>query len=164
MHTLPEPGYGDDDGTVDPAVAAALARYEQDPDARHAETLAALQRTRVLVPVVTRATAVERDEGGLTRDKEAETATVLMRGRDGRVALLAFTGQEPMRAWNPEARPVPVSLSQGAGAARDEGAAALVLDVAGPVRLVIQDDDLAALAQGDTLVDLDGRWAWVRPT
>lgn len=163
MRSLPDPGHADDDGAVDPAAAEALVGYAVDPDARHAATLAVLQGTRVLVPVVTRATTVEHDERGLARDKEAETAAVLMRGRDGRLALLAFTGQEPMRAWNPDARPVPVLLREAAGAAVDEGAQALVLDVSGPVLLVVQGDDLQALARGEVLVDLDGRWAWVHP-
>ena len=42
------------------------------------------------------------------------------------------------------------------------GAAALLVDVAGPVRFVVEGDDLVALADGFTLTDLGGRHGWVR--
>ena len=47
-----------------------------------------------------------------------------------------------------------------------ENAAALVLDLAGPARFVIEGDDLRALASGWTLARLEGddrRLAWVGP-
>ena len=69
-------------------------------------------------------------------------ATVLMTGRDGRRALLAFTGTEPLRRWNPEARPVPVPVDQAAAAALQDDAAAMLVDVAGPVLFVVETDDL----------------------
>jgi hypothetical protein len=39
-----------------------------------------------------------------------------------------------------------------------------VLDVAGPVRFVVEGDDLRSLAEGYTLVELDGRYAWAKPS
>ncbi len=68
-------------------------------------------------------------------------ATVLMRGQDGRMALLAFTGTEAMRRWDPAGRPVPVTVRDAARAARHDGADALVVDVAGPVLFVVEGDD-----------------------
>ena len=90
-------------------------------------------------------------------------ATVLMRGQDGRLALLAFTGTESLRVWNPEARPVPVPVAQAARAALQDDAAALVVDVAGPVLFVVEGDDLRSLADGYTLVEINGRFAWAKP-
>ena len=54
MRTLPDPGFAGDEGGADPVLAAALASYEADPDsgALWLRALAALQDTRVLVPVV----------------------------------------------------------------------------------------------------------------
>ena len=72
------------------------------------------------------------------RDKSSDMAAVLMRGADGRTALLAFTGLEAMRRWDPDARPVPVSAQVAARAALQDGAAALLIDVAGPVRFVAE--------------------------
>lgn len=164
------PGFSDDDGSVAAEVAEALAAYGRDPDGSHPATLAVLQHARLLVPVVAvlgeaaDATDVVRDgvRDGVRDEKSSEMATVQMRGRDGRLAQLAFTGVAAMVRWDPQARPVPLSVADAARAALQEGADALVCDVAGPVAYVIQGDDLRALADGYTLADLGGRRAWVR--
>lgn len=138
-------GDPDDTGAADPALAAALAAYAEDPDGEHpdgehsdgesgeARVLAALAGARLLVPVVAVLGEAEVDEHGLVRDKSSDMATVLMQGVDGRLALLAFTGLDSMRRWDPEARPVAVPAEVAARAALQDGAAALLLDVAGPV-------------------------------
>jgi hypothetical protein len=86
-----------------------------------------------------------------------------MRGRDGRNALLAFTSTETLHRWNPEARPVPVPAATAAQAAVQDEAAAMLVDVAGPVMFVVETDDLRELAQGSTLVEVSGRYGWVTP-
>jgi hypothetical protein len=168
MRTIPDPGFAGDDGDADPRVVAALAAYERagdaDGPAAHNAVLEVLQDTRVLVPVVAVLGEVEHDERGLRVDKTSDMAAVLMTGRDGRTALLAFSGTEGLVRWNPEARPVPVTLRQAAQAARQDQAAALLLDVAGPVLFVVEGEDLASLAAGHRLVRLeDGRWGWLSP-
>ena len=182
MRSIPDPGFAGDDGGVDPAVAAALAVYdragEADSQSAHLGTVAALQDSRLLVPVV--AILGEMEEGppssgpadgrggsGLPREKSSEMAAVLMTGRDGRTALLAFTGTAALDRWaqtyeGGEARPVPVPARQAASAALQDHAAALLVDVAGPVLFVIEGDDLHSLAAGHRLVRLDERWAWVQ--
>lgn len=162
MRSIPDPGFAGDDGSVPPDVAAALSTYAGDPDTRHRSTLAVLQDARVLVPVVAMLGEVEHDEQGLAHDKTSDMATVLMRGRDGRMALLAFTGAEPLGRWNPDARPVPVSTQQAAQAAVHDDAAALLLDVAGPAMFVVEGEDLRSLAEGFRLVETAGGWAWVK--
>jgi hypothetical protein len=162
VRTIPDPGFAGDDGAVAPEVSEALQRYAEAPDTRHAATLTVLQHARLLVPVVAVLGEVEHDDQGLARDKTSDMATVLMRGRDGRMALLAFTGSGPLEAWDRQARPVPVATRDAARAAVHDGADALVLDVAGPVRFVIEGDDLRALADGLALADLAGRHGWVR--
>ena len=162
MRTILDPGFAGDDGSVAPAVAAALDAYAADPSGRHRPTVAVLQDSRLLVPVVAVLGEVEYDEQGLAHDKTSDMATVLMRGRDGRMALLAFTGNAPMHRWNPEARPVPVSARQAAEAAVHDGADALLVDVAGPTMLVVEGEDLRSLAEGYRLVETPGGWAWVR--
>ena len=163
VRTIPDPGFAGDDGAVPAEVTAALAAYGRDPQGSHRAALATLQRARLLVPVVAVLGEVEHDDRGLAHDKTSDMATVLMKGRDGRMALLAFTGSEPMRRWNPEGRPVPVTLPDAARAAVHDGAEALLVDVAGPVMFVVQGDDLQALADGFTLAELAGRFAWVKP-
>lgn len=163
MRTVPDPGFAGDDGRVEPAVAVALAAYDSAPDRLHHATLAVLQDSRVLVPVVALLGEVEYDDDGLARDKTSDMAAVLMTGRDGRRALLAFTGTDALRRWNPEGRPVPVSLPDAARAALGDHADALLVDVAGPVLLAVEADDLRALAEGHRLVAVDDGWGWVRP-
>ena len=177
MRSIPDPGFADDDGGADPVVATALATYdragESEQSSAHLEALAVLQDSRVLVPVV--AILDEMDEAppvggagvGLPREKSSDMAAVLMTGRDGRTALLAFTGTAPLDRWaqsyaGGEARPVPVPARQAAAAALQDDASALLVDVVGPVLFVVEGEDLEALAAGHRLVRLDGRWAWVQ--
>jgi hypothetical protein len=161
VRSIPDPGFAGDDGSVPAEVAAALAAYDEDPDARHASTLGLLQHARLLVPVTAVAGEVELDERGLAREKTSDMATVLMRGRDGRLALLAFTGTDPLRRWDPGARPVPVTMRDAARAARHDGAVALLVDVAGPVVFVVEGADFEALADGFVLAEVAGTLAWV---
>jgi hypothetical protein len=90
-------------------------------------------------------------------------ATVLVTGQDGRTALLAFTGTESMRRWDPSARPVPVTAARAAEAALQDGAAAVVVDLAGPVLFVVSGEDLRDLAAGHVLVEVSGRYGWATP-
>ena len=177
MRSIPDPGFADDDGGADPVVAAALAAYDSAGEAgrfaAHHEALAVLQDSRVLVPVVAILDELEQGvpgEGagsGLPREKSSDMAAVLMTGRDGRTALLAFTSTAGLDRWadsyvGGEARPVPVPVRQAASAALQDQATALLVDVAGPVLFVVEGEDLGSLAAGHRHVRLDGRWAWTQ--
>ncbi len=153
MASLAEPAFPGDDGSVDPALAQALAAY--DSDCSLAPVLVALGTARVIVPVV-----AVRGEAAVGSDKEADMATVMMTGADGRRALLAFSGLESLQRWQADARPVPVWAREAARAALAEGATALLLDLAGPVRAIVETDDLQHLANGDELVAVGPSWAW----
>ncbi len=159
---IPDPGFAGDTGAAAPEVTAALAAYAADRT-RYADALAALQDARLLVPVVALLGEVEHDEHGLAHDKSSDMASVSITGRDGRTALLAFTGTDRMQAWDPGARPVPVPARLAAGSAIQDGAAALLIDVAGPVSLVVQGEDLSALAAGWRLGRVGERTGWIRP-
>ncbi|GAA2022527.1 SseB family protein [Nocardioides kribbensis] len=159
---LQGPAFPDDDGRAAPDVVAALAAYSSDRGA-YVDALAALSTSRLLVPVVAVLGEVEFDDAGLAHDKTSDMAAVLMTGRDGRRALLAFTSLETMAAWDPQARPVPVPASGAARSAVQEEAAALVVDLAGPVVVAIEGQDLEALAAGWTLARVGERSGWVRP-
>ena len=166
MRTIPDPGFAGDTGQVDPELAAALTAYDaapDDPDATRA-VLARLAQTRLLVPVVAVLGEVEHDEQGLAHDKTSDMATALLTGRDGRQALLAFTGLDTLAAWRPDARPVPVTAAVAARSAIQEGAAALVLDLAGPTSYAVEGQALEGLARGWALVRTDGGLAWTEPS
>lgn len=160
---LLDTGHSGDTGEADPALVAALAAYAADPAAGDADALAALTRARLLVPVVAVLGEAEVDERGLAHDKSSDMAAVLLTGADGRLALLAFTGLDALRRWNPSARPVPVAAELAARAAVQDDAAALVVDVAGPVTYVVEGEDLRGLAAGWTPTRVGGRAAWIGP-
>jgi len=147
----PFPG---DEGKATVATRRALAAATTDlaPTA-YLRAIAALCEDRLLVPVVATATRRGKTVGGLSTDKEAEMAMVLLQASDGRRAGLAFTGMDALRAWQPEARPVPVTLDRAAQTIRSEGLTALLIDVAGPHPLVIDGEVLDALSAGRRLVE-----------
>jgi hypothetical protein len=159
---IPDPGFAGDDGAAAPELEAALTAWERDPTA-YVEALSALQRSRLLVPVLAVLGEVEYDDAGLAREKDSDMATVLVQGADGRLALLAFTGTDALTRWDPQARPVPVATQVAARSAIQDGAVALVVDLAGPVRFVVEGDDLRGLAEGWTLARIQGGAAWIRP-
>ena len=167
MRSIPDPVFADDDGAASPVLVDALLAYDADPDGLHDATLAVLQDQRLLVPVVAVAGETAPSGQGLRHYKTSDMATVLMRGRDGRTALLAFSCVDALHRWNPEARPVPVRAGTAASAAVSDDASAMLVDVAGPVMFVVEGEDLRALADGHTLVrlgnEVSGRFGWVRP-
>jgi hypothetical protein len=148
VRSLAEPAFPDDDGTVDPVLAEALG-----DDTR---VLAVVGDVRVFVPVIALLDEVPADG-----DKEADMAAVMMTGADGRQALLAFSSVATMTAWNADARPVPVWGRQAARAALDEGASAMLLDLASPTFTVIETADVEHLAAGHQLVSTDAGPAWL---
>jgi SseB protein N-terminal domain len=170
-------------GGVDHQRQLAASPFPGDTGAAHAETrrlmataaaeatplaylhaVSALCGERLLVPVVATATRLEKTVGGLTSDKEAEMSVVTLRVQDGRHALLAFTGLDALQEWQPDARPVPVTLDRAAHTARTEGLTAVLIDVAGPHALVIEGEVLGELAAGHRLVELaDGEFGWIIP-
>ena len=160
--TIPDPGFAGDHGEPGAALSAALAAYVAGTGS-HVDVLAAVRTSRLLVPVVAVLGEVEVDDRGLARDKTSDMATVLLQGADGRMALLAFSGLPALRSWDPRARPVPVTARTAAQAALQDGAAAIVVDVAGPASFVVEGDDLEGLAQGWLLAGVGDRSAWVAP-
>lgn len=149
--SLAAPAFPDDDGLVAPELAAALG-----DDAR---VLAVYGGVRVYVPVVATLGSGGRTETG--GDKDADMAAVLMTGADGRQALLTFSSVAAMGQWDPQARPVPVWGRDAARAAIDEGASALLLDLAGAGFTVIETEDVQHLAAGHRLVSTEAGTAWL---
>ncbi|MDA8369910.1 MAG: SseB family protein [Nocardiopsaceae bacterium] len=142
--------FRDDDGSADPRVSEQLDAYARGA-AGDRQVLAVLGPSRLLVPVVAVPTEVEEGADGLKRDKTSDVALPVMVGKDGRRGVLAFTSVESARLWREDARPVPNTTAEACRAAIDEGADALVVDVAGPVCYPIQGHFLTALAEYGTV-------------
>jgi len=146
-----------DTGGADPAVTAALAAYAAGAETEHA-VLTAVAASRLLVPVVAVLAEANADgtvppapasaHSGSGSEKETEMALPTLIGNDGRKAVIAFTGTDTVRRWRADARPVPVPASRLWPAVAAEQADAVVIDVAGPVPLVVEGARLRALASG----------------
>ncbi|MEU6735324.1 SseB family protein [Streptomyces physcomitrii] len=148
---IPDSAFGDDDGTADPRLAAALAAWAADP-AAEGQVLSALAGARLLVPVVAVLGEVETDERGLRHEKTSDMAVPTLKA-GARTALPAFTSTETLARWDPAARPVAVPLHQALQAAAHEKADTVLLDVAGPVAYPLTGAALLALAEGRTSTD-----------
>jgi len=149
--TIPEPQFPADDGSADPRLAEALAGYAAGRVGEH-RVLEELYDSRLLVPVV--AVLTEEEEvapGELRREKNSDMALPTLVGEDGRRGVLGFTSMEALKAWRPDARPVAVHARQACLAALDEGAHALVVDVAGPVPFAVDGIRLHLLAEGRSI-------------
>jgi hypothetical protein len=152
VKSLPSTGSAADRGEADGLLATALAGFAE-AGVGH-PVLSLLSTARLLVPVL--ATATDRGEG----DRDTEISAVLMRGRDGRLALLAFSCLDNLRLWNPQARPVPVVGRDAARAAQGQDAEALLIDLAGPVPFVVETPELTQLAAGHQLRRTALGYAW----
>jgi hypothetical protein len=133
-----------DRGTADPELTAVLAAY-QSGQASEQAALAALAAARLLVPVI--AVLADGATASGQGDKDSEMMLPTLIGRDGRAAVLAFTGMDALARWRPDARPVPAEADRVWRAAVSDGCA-VVIDVAGPVPIAVDGARLAALAAG----------------
>jgi len=134
-----------EDGSPDPRVTAALDAYATGRGSERA-VLAALDASRLLVPVVAVLTEQDTAPGGLRRDKSSEMALPTVIGTDGRAALPAFTSAAALARWRAGARPVPVPAARVWQSGATD-ASAVVIDIAGPVPFAVDGARLAALAQ-----------------
>jgi hypothetical protein len=153
-----------DRGAADPVLTAALAAYQVGQGSEQA-ALTALAEARLLVPVIAVLGHGAPTDGPPTDgpptdgaptdgapiaprgDKDSEMVLPTLIGRDGRPAVLAFTGLDALARWRPDARPMPAEADRVWRAAVADGCA-VVIDVAGPVPLAVEGARLAALAAG----------------
>ncbi|WP_449385342.1 SseB family protein [Cellulomonas soli] len=145
----PSSPFAADDGSADPAVAAALAAFGAGSGAL-ADVVAALHGSRVLVPVMAEldvAGTHEHDGVAHRVDKEATTGVVALRAPDGRTALPVFTCVASVSAWRSQARPVPSDAARAALSAVQEGWELVVVDPGGPVTALLPRPAVWALAQ-----------------
>jgi hypothetical protein len=80
-------------------------------------------------------------------EKRSDMAMPTIVGRDGRRALPAFTCLQSLSLWQPAGRPVPVPAAAVWQSAVNESSA-VVIDIAGPVPIVVDGARLTALAGG----------------
>ncbi|QDP97332.1 SseB family protein [Microlunatus elymi] len=161
QRTLADTPFPGDDGQADPRARARLAAASSGELTDYLRAIVELCTVRLLVPVVATTAVQGETVAGLATDKEAEMAVVLLQAADGTRAMVGFTGMDSLTAWNAEARPVPVTLDVAAASAKQEGAAALLVDVDGPHPLALDGEILDQLAARHRLVEVGGgQFGW----
>lgn len=125
--TLTGTGFDGDTGEADQALADLLADPDRDPVA----LAAAVSRARLVVPIVAVPGAIDTSSG-IPVDATSDMASVTLVAPDGQRALPAFTSTAALAAWNPDARPVPVTAQRAALAAVQEGCEVIPLDLPAP--------------------------------
>nr|WP_243751974.1 SseB family protein [Leucobacter weissii] len=98
----------------------------------HACAIETLARVRLLIPLLAEAGDFETAPDGRTVEKTQELSIVTVSAPDGRRVMPVFSSVETMRAWNPEARPIPVPAPQAAVAAAQEGTDLIIVDPGSP--------------------------------
>ena len=134
-------GFDGDRGEADAALAAALA----DP-LDEVSLMAAVVRARLLVPIVTEPVSVD-ETGEHLVEKQTDMAAVTLVAPDGTRALPVFSSMSAITAWDPHARPVPVTAARAAQAAVSERCDVMVVDLAGPLTVALRPSMVWALAQ-----------------
>jgi hypothetical protein len=148
--SVPEPEFADDDGTLQPALGGVLAAYA-DGGVSIRDVAVVLAGSRLMTPLVAVLDEVEESPEGLRQEKSSHMASVSLVSPDGRRGLLAFSSVQAMAAWDPAARGIPAFGAKVAAGALEQHADALLLDVAGPVRVAIDGALLRALGTDSPL-------------
>ena len=141
-------GFEGDTGMSDPAVLAALGGSDEEA------MMAALASARFLVAVVAHADEIVTGDDGLVHDASVDMALLTLVAPDGRRALPAFTGLAELTAWDPSARPVPVTADRLGQAAVAEGCEVVVINLGAPSARELRPSQVWALAM---------QRAWVPP-
>ncbi|MGP4916514.1 SseB family protein [Brachybacterium tyrofermentans] len=144
--------FPEDSGATPEELDRAQTAYRAGQDPHRQALVAAVARSRVLVPIMAVATETGTTAHGLTGDNGADMAMVSITAPDGSRVLPIFTAADALSAWRSDARPVPVVAPQAAQAAVQEGCTALLVDAATPEDqggpILLPRSVLWALAQG----------------
>ena len=143
-----------DDGSADPALAAALAAFAAgEGDA--ASVVDAYRSARLLIPLIAETGSHGQDAEpelgphGLPVDKTQELSIVTVAAPDGRAVLPVFTSVQTMSTWNARARPVPADGVRTALSAASDGTELIVIDPGSPTEFVLRRPAVWAIGQGE---------------
>ncbi|MDQ1129065.1 SseB family protein [Microbacterium sp. SORGH_AS_0888] len=143
----PNPHAGDD-GSADPALAAALRAFRAG-EGDEVAVVDAYRDARLLIPLV----AEKGDEGigptGLVVDKTQELSIVTVAAPDGRRVLPVFTSVDTLGRWDSVARPVPVEGIRTALAAVVDDTDLIVVDPGSDTEFVVRRPAVWAIGRGE---------------
>jgi hypothetical protein len=134
-------GFDDDTGEADSRLTAALSSPEDE-----VALMSAVAAARLLVPIVAEPVSVD-DTGAHAVETQTDMAAVTLVAPDGTRALPVFSSMAAITAWDPQARPVPVTAARAAQAAVSERCDVMVVDLAGPRTVALRPSMVWALAQ-----------------
>jgi hypothetical protein len=138
---LTSTGFDGDIGAADLDLLAAL------DDPRDEKVLmGALAHARLLVPIVAAPREVD-DSGEQGVNRSANMAVVTLTSPDGQRALPVFSALAALSAWDPTARPSPVTSARAAQAAVSERCDVMLLDLGSEHPCVLRPSMVWALAQ-----------------
>lgn len=138
-----------DDGRTPADVAAAITAF-RDGSGTLTELAEALAESRALIPLMTHAGDNFDAENPVMEDKVQELAVVTLAGPNGEKVFPAFTSVDAMRAWNRDARPIPIELRRVCLAAAGEGADRVVVNP-GTDQIVLRRPLVWTIAQGQPI-------------
>lgn len=136
-----------DDGSADPALAAALTAFRAGSGDASA-IVDAYRSARLLIPLVAEAGDVGVAPSGLAVDKTQELSIVTVAAPDGRRVLPVFTSVQALAAWDPKARPVPADGVRTALSAAADDTDLIVVDPASATEFVLRRPAVWAIGQG----------------
>lgn len=134
-------GFGGDLGEADVDLVAALDDPQDETALMHV-----VAKARLLIPIVAAPSEAD-DSGGPMAEKSTDMAAVTLISPDEQRALPVFSSLATLLAWNPSARPSPVTSSRAAQAAVSERCDVMVLDLGSGHEIVLRPSMLWALAQ-----------------
>ena len=137
--------WSNDDGSANPELIETICRAKRG-QALAEDVVNAIRGTRVLIPLLANLGESEISADGLKLDKSAELSIVTVQTPDLQSGLPIFSSTDSMRAWNSDARPVPVDIAKAALAAAKENNTRLILDPANESEFVFRRAAIQALA------------------
>lgn len=111
------------------------------------DLVATISTSRFLIPLVTHAGDDFDVDNPVMEDKVQELSVVTVAGPDGERVIPAFTSVVAMRAWNPDARPIPIDAQRVALAAASEQTERIVVNP-GSDSIVLRRPVVWSIAQG----------------
>lgn len=136
----------DDDGRAPEELMAAITRFHAG-NATESEVVDQVRTSRLLIPLLAKAGETGTTADGLTVDKTQELSIVTVTGPDGRAVLPVFSSVDAMKAWNPDARPVPAAGTRVALAAASENTDLVIIDPLSDSEFIIRRPAVWAIAQ-----------------
>ena len=115
------------------------------------DVVAALAVNRFLIPLLTHAGDDFDTDNPVMEDKVQELSVITVAGPNGEKVIPAFTSVAAMKAWNSEARPIPIDAQRVALAAASEHTDRIVVNP-GTDSIVLRRPVVWSIAQGNPYI------------